>query len=91
MHEGWRTERRLVLGTTDSEVEVRKRLMEILNSLARLRLKRGLTASQLAAAVGVCRQTIYAPVELLSRSLFRLIPPYLTALFRLIKSPPMSA
>ncbi len=34
--------------------------MEILNSLARLRLKRGLTASQLATEVGVSRQTIYA-------------------------------
>jgi putative molybdopterin biosynthesis protein len=34
--------------------------MDVQNSLARLRAKRGLGASQLAAAVGISRQTVYA-------------------------------
>lgn len=40
--------------------EARKRVTAVKNNLEKLRLKRGLAASQLAAEVGVGRQTIYA-------------------------------
>lgn len=40
--------------------ETRKRSTEVQNNLEKLRLERGLAASQLAAEIGIGRQTIYA-------------------------------
>ena len=64
--------------------------MEILNSLERLRLKRGLSASQLAAEVGVSRQTIYAieagtyvPNTVVSLKLARTLDTTVEELFRI--------
>jgi molybdate-binding protein/DNA-binding XRE family transcriptional regulator len=40
--------------------ETRKRVTEVQNNLGKLRLKRGIAASRLAAEIGIGRQTIYA-------------------------------